>query len=127
MPNKPPKFKIGQTMKCPVCNKEFVKEIPAQKYCSKECQYRMQIDKARKLYDKPTLICAYCGKSFKRKCGNQKYCSPECNRLMKENGNKPKPIKNVMSKSLKQVTTMMTIMGYGSNYGKFCREHPELL
>lgn len=127
------KVKVGHLTKCPICGKEFYKETSPQKYCSKMCSYRHQIEKARERYKEECKVerenskCEWCGKIYDRKRVNQKYCSIECKR--KSNSatkpRKPEPQKKV--KSLEEVMRLMKEMGYGHSYGKFCMDHPELL
>lgn len=128
------KVKVGHLTKCPICGKEFYKETSPQKYCSKMCSYRHQIEKAREKYkeecaeERENARCLYCGKIYDKKRVNQKYCSVECKRKS-NNAYKPKPEAQSSKKvrSLEEVMRLMKEMDYGHSFGKFCMEHPELL
>ena len=61
-------------MKCPVCNKKFVRKNRNRKYCSDKCkQYNWDKNNHRK------KVCPSCQKEFKHNyTKNPKYCSVQC-------------------------------------------------
>ena len=59
--------------KCKICNKEFIKKVGNQIYCSKDCQNEAIKIKRRKNTNKTCILCG--GKMPK---GKIKYCSKRC-------------------------------------------------
>ncbi len=97
-------------MKCPACEKDFVKLSPSDEQCSIECRDRWdeiveqkEADKIaarqKRLEVKNTRKCPYCKENFVKKHNRQKYCSLKCgrngskNKWMKKNAAKVKAYK----------------------------------
>ena len=74
---------VGDTFICPQCRKEFVKEHPVQKYCSKKCynKYRKENGKCAP-WPELTFNCAWCGKVVVTGGTDRRsrFCSYECER-----------------------------------------------
>ena len=72
---------------CPICKKEFIRNINHRLYCSEECK---EIAKAKLLETKKELkreanstvkVCPICQTKFKSYNKNEKYCSEACKEL----------------------------------------------
>jgi len=110
---------MKRTLHCPVCNKEFVTDKNAKKYCSAKCRRKAN----NQVAPKNTLrefSCAWCGESF-MSVRRKKYCSKDCRlyangRLIK----RPKVRKGPVL-SLEQVAILSREAGL--SYGQYVQKY----
>lgn len=68
---------------CPICGKEFIKDIDHRLYCSAECKAKAQekLLQAKKEANSTVKVCPICQTKFKSYNKNEKYCSEACKEL----------------------------------------------
>lgn len=101
---------------CPICKKEFVREVNSQVYCS-ACR------KASKKKPKPKIMkkfsCNWCGKDFES-YRKKKYCCSTCRAFA--NGRKYiRPSKQTKKLSLEEIAILSREAGL--SYGQYVQKH----
>lgn len=68
---------------CPICGKEFIKNINHRLYCSDECKAKAheKLLQAKKEAESTIKVCPICQTKFKSYNKNEKYCSEACKEL----------------------------------------------
>ncbi len=111
---------MKRTLICPVCNKEFVTDKNAKKYCSAKCRRKANNQTAKKNTLRE-FFCAWCGESF-LSMRRKKYCSKECR--LYANGRLIKRKKNTAkgpSLTIEQVAILSREAGL--SYGQYVQKY----
>ncbi len=110
---------MKRTLLCPVCNKEFITDKNAKKYCSAKCRRKANNQSAKKTTLRE-FSCAWCGDSF-MSVRRKKYCSKDCRLYANGRLIKRKNIRKGPALSLEQVAILSREAGlsYGQYVQKF--------
>ena len=112
------KVPVGTKVICPVCEKEFIKERNAQKYCSAKC--RIIYNRTRPGHEPRNFICAKCGEEFASH-KKKKYCSKECRLAAngRGKGKRTRKKKNILSIEQVAVLSREAGLSYGEYVAKY--------
>ena len=110
---------MKRTLHCPVCNKEFVTDKNAKKYCSARCRRKANLQSAKKNTVKE-FSCAWCGDTFVS-MRRKKYCSKECRLYANGRLIKRKKVHSAPALTLEQVAILSREAGL--SYGQYVQKY----